>query len=77
MIELHGLASVHLLGPKPPRAYPDYIAAFDVCLIPDVVDDYTNNIFPDKLNEYVALGKPVVSANTSPQCGTSTRPSTP
>jgi glycosyltransferase involved in cell wall biosynthesis len=63
MAELRGLANVHLLGPKPHDQIPDYIAAFDVCLIPYLVDDFTNNISPAKLNEYMALGKPVVSTD--------------
>ncbi len=53
--------NVHLLGPRPHELIPDYIAAFDVCLIPYVVDDFTSNISPAKLNEYMALGKQVVS----------------
>ena len=63
MTELRGLPNVHLLGPKPHEQIPDYIAAFDVCLIPYVVDDFTSNISPAKLNEYLALGKPVVSTD--------------
>jgi glycosyltransferase involved in cell wall biosynthesis len=63
MTELHGLANVHLLGPKPHERIPDYVAAFDACLIPYVVDDFTNNISPAKLNEYIALGKPVISTD--------------
>jgi glycosyltransferase involved in cell wall biosynthesis len=63
MSELRGLANVHLLGPKPHDRIPDYIAAFDACLVPYVVDDFTSNISPAKLNEYLALGKPVVSTD--------------
>jgi glycosyltransferase involved in cell wall biosynthesis len=63
MTGLHGLANVHLLGPKPHELVPNYVAAFDACLIPYVVDDFTNNISPAKLNEYMALGKPVVSTD--------------
>jgi glycosyltransferase involved in cell wall biosynthesis len=63
MKDLHGLPNVHLLGAKPHERMPDYIAAFDVCLIPYVVDDFTNNISPAKLNEYMALGKPVISTD--------------
>jgi len=42
---------------------PDYIGAFDVCLVPYVVDEFTSNISPAKLNEYLAVGKPVVSTD--------------
>jgi glycosyltransferase involved in cell wall biosynthesis len=40
---------------------PDYVATFDVCLVPYLVDDFTDNISRAKLNEYLALGKPVVA----------------
>ncbi len=35
--------------------------AFDVCLIPFVINKLTENIYPLKLHEYLAAGKPVVS----------------
>ena len=40
------------------------MAAFDVCLIPYVLNDYTKKLSPIKLYEYLALGKPVVATNT-------------
>ncbi|MET0153162.1 MAG: glycosyltransferase [Candidatus Binatia bacterium] len=63
MTELRGLPNVHLLGAKPHERIPDYIGAFDVCLIPYAVDAFTNSISPAKLNEYLALGKPIVSTD--------------
>src|SRR5262249_23477284 len=63
MTDLQALNNVHLLGPKLHERIPDYIATFDVCLIPYVVDDFTNNISPAKLNEYMAVGKRVVSSD--------------
>lgn len=54
-------ANVHLLGSRPHDRIPAYVRAFDVCLIPYVVDGFTDHISPAKLNEYLALGKPVVS----------------
>ena len=38
-----------------------YIRYFDVCIIPYKKNDYTNNISPAKLNEYLIMGKPIVS----------------
>ncbi len=35
---------------------------FDVCLMCYEVNDYTKYIYPLKLNEYLATGRPVVSA---------------
>ena len=65
MTEVRGLANVHLLGAKPHVQIPDYIGAFDVCLVPYVVDEFTSNISPAKLNEYLAVGKPVVSTDVA------------
>ena len=55
------LANVELLGTKPHEAIPAYVREFDVCLVPYVVDEFTDHISPAKLNEYLALGKPVVA----------------
>jgi glycosyltransferase involved in cell wall biosynthesis len=35
----------------------------DVCLIPYVLNDYTHHIFPLKLYEYMAAGKPIVATD--------------
>ncbi len=59
--KLTGLRNIHLLGPKPHRQLPDYIRFFDVCLIPYSISEYTDNVYPTKLNEYLAMGKPVIS----------------
>jgi uncharacterized SAM-binding protein YcdF (DUF218 family)/glycosyltransferase involved in cell wall biosynthesis len=42
---------------------PYYVAEFDVCLIPYIKNDYTSTVYPTKLNEYLAMGKPVVSVD--------------
>ncbi|HYM06175.1 MAG TPA: hypothetical protein VEU11_06405, partial [Terriglobales bacterium] len=39
----------------------EYIQHFDVCTMPYVVDDYTKYIYPGKMHEYLASGRPVVS----------------
>ncbi len=38
-------------------AYPQH---FDVCIMPYQINDYTNHIYPLKLHEYLASGRPVV-----------------
>ncbi len=58
---LQALGNVHLLGAKPHALLPEYIRAFDACMIPYRLTDYTDNVYPTKLNEYLAMGKPVVS----------------
>ncbi len=53
--------NVKLLGHKPHEAIPAYVRELDVCLVPYVVDEFSDHISPAKLNEYLALGKPVVA----------------
>jgi glycosyltransferase involved in cell wall biosynthesis len=62
LAELKQLPNVHLLGGKPADALPAYVRHFDVCLMCYEVTDYTNYIYPMKLNEYLATGLPIVSA---------------
>lgn len=61
---LHTLPNVHFLGGKPPGQLPDYIAGFDVCINPQAVNDMTMGNYPRKIDEYLAVGKPVVATDT-------------
>ncbi|RJR47033.1 MAG: hypothetical protein C4576_10120, partial [Desulfobacteraceae bacterium] len=38
-----------------------YIRCFDVALIPYLLNEYSRFVYPNKLNEYLIMGKPVVS----------------
>lgn len=58
---LQRLPNVHFLGQKPYAELPNYIRHFDLGLIPYVLSDYTKSVYPTKLNEYLIMGKPVVS----------------
>ena len=58
---LAGHANIHLLGNKPREELGRYIGGFDVCMLPYLINDFTRNIFPLKLFEYLASGKPFVS----------------
>ncbi|MDC0498907.1 YdcF family protein [Alphaproteobacteria bacterium] len=42
---------------------PYFMKKFNVGIIPYVVNDFTNNVYSSKLNEYLSLGIPVVSTN--------------
>jgi glycosyltransferase involved in cell wall biosynthesis len=53
--------NIHLLGNKPREVLGQYLAGFDVCMLPYLINDFTRNIFPLKLFEYLAAGKPFVS----------------
>lgn len=56
--------NVHFLGKKPLSTLPDYILAFDVCINPQLVNNTTIGNYPLKIDEYLAMGKPVVATKT-------------
>jgi teichuronic acid biosynthesis glycosyltransferase TuaH len=58
--------NVHWLGAKPHAELPHYVMELDVCLIPFRITALTRGVNPNKLYEYLALGKPVVSTDFSP-----------
>lgn len=58
--QLFRLPNVHFLGPKPIEVACAYPQHFDVCLLPYKANDYTKYIYPLKLHEYLAGGKPIV-----------------
>jgi len=55
------LPNIHVLGPRPYGVLPAYVQAFDVGLIPYVLNDWTMAVDPLKLLEYLAAGLPVVT----------------
>jgi len=55
--------NVHLLGERPHDDVPRYIKAFDVGLVPYRLSEYTESVYPVKLNEYLAMGIPVVATD--------------
>jgi len=66
--ELAKLPNAHLLGQRPHQDLAHYIRQFDVCLIPYVNNPATATVVPVKLNEYLAVGKPVVSTELPTVC---------
>jgi uncharacterized SAM-binding protein YcdF (DUF218 family)/glycosyltransferase involved in cell wall biosynthesis len=63
MSALRKLPNVHLLGQKQHAEVPRYVKAFDVGLVPYRLSEYTANVYPTKLNEYLAMGTPVVATD--------------
>ncbi|HWC64982.1 MAG TPA: glycosyltransferase, partial [Thermoanaerobaculia bacterium] len=59
--------NVRWLGPREYAELPGYLAAFDVAIIPFVVNEITLATSPLKLFEFFAGGKPVVSTPL-PEC---------
>jgi glycosyltransferase involved in cell wall biosynthesis len=55
------LKNVRFLGTKPVNQLPGYIQALDVCLLPEIRDDWSRHADPLKLLQYLAMGKPTVA----------------
>jgi uncharacterized SAM-binding protein YcdF (DUF218 family)/glycosyltransferase involved in cell wall biosynthesis len=55
--------NIHLLGARAHRELPRYVKGFDVGLVPYKVTEYTANVYPTKLNEYLVMGIPVVATD--------------
>jgi len=52
---------VTITGFQPYDTMPQYIALADVCLNPFLITDATRDIFPSKIVQYLAGGKPVIA----------------
>lgn len=61
---LHGYQNVYFLGRKPENELAPYIQYFDVCINPQLVNEFTNGNYPRKIDEYLVMGKPVVARAT-------------
>ncbi len=57
------LPNVYFLGQRPHQELARYIRTFDVCIVPYKRSAYTETVVPSKINEYLAMGKPIVSTN--------------
>lgn len=45
---------------------PGYIMQSDLCLVPHVYNDFINTTIPNKIFQYMALGKPVLVSHARP-----------
>jgi teichuronic acid biosynthesis glycosyltransferase TuaH len=61
---LHKLENVIFLGQKQVHELPGFINAFDICINPQLVNEITIGNYPRKIDEYLALGKPVIATHT-------------
>jgi teichuronic acid biosynthesis glycosyltransferase TuaH len=62
--ELHEMTNVYFLGRKDPEELPEYINRFSVAINPQRLNELTVGNYPRKIDEYLALGKPVVALKT-------------
>lgn len=60
----HSLHNVYFLGEKHQTETINYMAHFDVCINPQLINDITIGNYPRKIDEYLALGKPAVATST-------------
>lgn len=62
--ELHQMPNVYFLGLKEGSVLPNYLAAFNVAINPQVLNEVTIGNYPRKIDEYLAMGKPTVATET-------------
>ncbi|MBO9701045.1 MAG: glycosyltransferase [Sporocytophaga sp.] len=60
---LSKFSNTRWLGAKKPEEIPVIIGGIDLGIVPYLKNDYTRSVYPLKFNEYLAVGKPVVSSN--------------
>jgi glycosyltransferase involved in cell wall biosynthesis len=66
--ELENLPNVHFAGQQPHEELVHFVRRFDVCIVPYLNNAFTATVVPVKLNEYLAVGKPVVSTSIPMVC---------
>lgn len=61
--QLERLPNVVIAGPQPHARVPGFVRCFDVGIVPYAQTDYTRTVYPTKMNEYLAMGVPVVATD--------------
>ncbi len=61
---LHALPNIHFIGRRPLESLPAFVQHFDVCLNPQLINTITKGNYPLKIDEYLAMGRPVVATRT-------------
>jgi len=60
---LRKCSNIHLLGLREHHELPSYVKGFDLGIVPYRLTEYTANVYPTKLNEYLSMGIPVVATD--------------
>lgn len=67
MSERLGVADIiSFEGWQLPAKIPAFLGASDICLIPHVKTEHTDNTIPHKLFQYMLLGKPIITSDCAP-----------
>jgi len=62
--KLHKLHNVFFIGSVRTDELPSYIYWFDICINPQKINELTIGNYPRKVDEYLAMGKPIVATRT-------------
>jgi teichuronic acid biosynthesis glycosyltransferase TuaH len=62
--DLHQKENILFTGPRQMERLPSYINSFTVCINPQKINTATQGNYPLKVDEYLAMGKPVVATFT-------------
>lgn len=62
--DLHRYSNIHFAGKKLMESLPSYISSFDACINPQLLNEITIGNYPLKVDEYLAMGKPIVATKT-------------
>jgi len=57
------ISNIYLMGFRNYETLPSYQKGLNVCLLPYLINKYTLNVYPSKVHQYLAGGKPVVSTD--------------
>jgi len=60
-IDLDKIPNLFFTGPKKIEQLPQYLAHFQLLILPFLCNEVTKSIYPLKINEYLASGKPIVA----------------
>ena len=61
---LHNLPNVFFLGRKEESELPNYVKGFNVAMNPQLINNLTIGNYPRKIDEYLAMGKPIIATKT-------------
>ena len=62
---LHKMDNVIFIGPKKVDELPSFLQHFDCVIVPFKKNTLTKSIYPLKVNEYLAAGKPIIATHFS------------